>query len=375
MNLAERHGDILACGDPQRVLVEFQQLQVCMIETTQAMNRIQLQSRASSTRQREEKTKTRSFQNIRLHSKELLDVIPECISVDDTSSHSDDPLTTTIQLRRTEEIHPVIWKQQDDPRPDSLQQESDQSTVLSSSCSSIDGGMSVRNIVHQLKTCRGADLSLPVFLECIDDWCLKDDVRSVEFAASGGIPAIIHAMRATNSHPDLQAKLCETLKYLASNSSNLPLIAVVGGIHAVFAAMSKYPNNAKIQTIALGTLKHLCDFEGTADEIMLADGVEAILSAMHRHRDQVALQKHACSVLEALDWIEVDAFAVSVLFECIQRHTREGQLQSHALKVLRLILDKNVCNEETSGIRMAIEEMLTILGRRIFCRAWTFLKL
>jgi hypothetical protein len=357
LDLVRRQDEILTCNDPQAVFSEFAKLQSCMVEVTSSLSQVSLKKRGR-------KVARDIMPQVEKHGESpRLDSIPECISIDD-SSRAEDPVI--ISLPMAEEMHPTVWKPSDE-----LQPEWDQSTVVSSSCSSTDG-TSVRNIVHRLKNCHGVDLSFPVYLECIDDWCLRDDIRGVEFAASGGIPAILHAMRAANEHPEMQAKACETLKYLASIKSNQPLIVVMGGVTAVLTAMSQYPNHVKIQTFAMGALKHLCGYEGTGDEIISEDGVDVILAAMQRHKDHAALQKHACAILESVDWTEVDPIAVSTLFSCIRCHPKEGELQAHAMKVLRHILQRNT-DDASSGVRSAVEQIVFVLERKLAYKSFEFL--
>lgn len=220
--------------------------------------------------------------------------------------------------------------------------------------------MSVRNVVQRLKSSQGCNVGTLTLFECVDDWCRKNDVRSVEFAAAGGIPAVVQVMRAENYSLDIQTKACETLKYLARNESNLPLIVVVGGITAVLTAMSQYPRSVKLQTVALGALKYLSAHEDTRTEIIMDDGLDLILSAMQNHQGHSAVQRHAVAILETLEWVGIDPRAVSVLFACIRRHGRECHLQAHALSILRRILDTNIDDEKDA--RNAIEEVLSVLG-------------
>ena len=366
LDLTSRQNEILECGDPTSVFVEFEKLQKCMIEVTKALSIVSsLRSKESRNRgksKNEPSSKSTKTVELKPRKRKCLDAIPECISLE-SSSHSGDGA--------------LIREHFSNDRPgctpsDDLQSDWDQLTVFSSSCSSTEGGMSVLNIVRRLKNSEGCDMSTLTYLECIDDWCLKDDVQSVEFAAAGGIPAIIESMRVATSSLDIQTKACETLKYLASNKSNLPLIVVVGGITSVLTAMSRYPNNIKLQTVALGALKHLSAHQDTRTEIVMDDGVDVILSAMQRHQGHSTIQRHAIAILETLEWIEIDPVAVSALFACIRRHTREGQLQAHALSVLRRLLDTST--DEEKGARNAIEEILSVLERRVASKSLEFLQ-
>eukprot|EP00977_Amphora_coffeiformis_P012980 scaffold3330_cov164-Amphora_coffeaeformis.AAC.12 len=51
-------------------------------------------------------------------------------------------------------------------------------------------------IVHRLKNSKGCKMSSFTYLECIDDWCLKDYVRRDESSATGGTSGILEAVSA-----------------------------------------------------------------------------------------------------------------------------------------------------------------------------------
>lgn len=359
MELVSRQDELLTSTNVEGVFEEFEKLQLCVAEVTKTMSHESFNTiRSGDKLGKKRKGSLSKMTGMRTNSKACLDAIPECsMSAEDSSARSDDPmLIQTSDRLSTRSLPQNPW--------DELHQHEDweQSTVVSSSCSSTEFGMSVRNIVHRLKNCTGNDLSILIFLECVDDWCLRDDLRSIEFSAAGGISAIVHTMRVTAGNPNIQAKSCETLKYLAINKSNQPLITVVGGIETTLTAMSAYPNNTKIQIAALGALKHLCTYEGTSDEIVIYDGLDIILEVMHRHQGHSAIQRHACAVLQKLDWTEAGPFGVSVLFSCIRHHIGEGELQTQAILVLQRVLDKTA-NDNNSGPRRAIQGILSVLQR------------
>uniref|UniRef100_A0A7S2HZX5 Uncharacterized protein n=1 Tax=Helicotheca tamesis TaxID=374047 RepID=A0A7S2HZX5_9STRA len=108
------------------------------------------------------------------------------------------------------------------------------------------------------KTChRAAEPNIdPPTAECyaLSQWA-SDPYYRVVISSSGGIPAIIRAMKAHPLSADLQAVGCEALTNFTFNSvANQLQILSAGGIEILFAAMRNHPTNDILQGLACDAL-------------------------------------------------------------------------------------------------------------------------
>ena len=121
-------------------------------------------------------------------------------------------------------------------------------------------------------------------------------------AAAGGIEAVVEAMKAHLSNPDVQHQGCGALGNIAVNADNNVLVAKAGGIGAVVEAMKAHPSIADVQHRGCGALMSIA---GNADNEVLvarAGGIEAVVGAMKAHPSNADVQWDGLGALVNIGW-------------------------------------------------------------------------
>ena len=119
--------------------------------------------------------------------------------------------------------------------------------------------------------------------------------------SSGGVAAVVAAMRTHADVVAVQEQGCHALHNLAISDDISTLIGSSGGVAAVVAAMRAHADVAAVQEAGCMALKNLAIGNDTnGDLIGSSGGVEAMVAAMTQHAQIQAVQDDSQFVLDLL---------------------------------------------------------------------------
>jgi len=104
---------------------------------------------------------------------------------------------------------------------------------------------------------------------------------------SGGLNAIIWAMKSYPNNPEVQISGCGVLGNMVDGvqESAEYVVKTLNGIDWIVAAMNKFPEDAELQRCACGALDNLVKWEEFHDTVKQAGGRRALVDAIENHED------------------------------------------------------------------------------------------
>jgi len=175
----------------------------------------------------------------------------------------------------------------------------------------------------------------------------NNDSNRATIARSGGLLAIVNSMETHMSVPGIQVQACKCFEVLALDPDNELAIGDVGGIEAIFSAMMLHFDDETVQEAAWSALWNLsCN---SADEQMVAvetlGGMSLLVQCIQRHSGNPEVQKNACGTLTNLcvDHEErmtalVEAGGLVAIATALQNHWKNDVVRKEASHAMSMML-------------------------------------
>ena len=104
---------------------------------------------------------------------------------------------------------------------------------------------------------------------------------------SGGIDAILWAMKSYADDLDVQTRACEAIvNVLVAKQNATYIVEELDGVGLTIAAMRKFPDDVKLQMFASWVLRAMTTWDEFKNAIKEAGGRRALLDAIENHPDE-----------------------------------------------------------------------------------------
>ncbi|KAK3239823.1 hypothetical protein CYMTET_50280 [Cymbomonas tetramitiformis] len=128
----------------------------------------------------------------------------------------------------------------------------------------------------------------------LKNFAASTDVQAM-LAKAGGLGAVVASLRAHPQHVGVQEQACGALVNLATTATTRVQAAVV--VYAVIGALRTHAAHSGVQENGCRVLKNLAINKDNQVKVAAVGGIEVVIEALHRHRDHIGVQEKGCRAL------------------------------------------------------------------------------
>jgi len=194
-------------------------------------------------------------------------------------------------------------------------------------------------IIHQHKS--NVKLQSSVIHKIWDVLSCDDDEIKHEITNSGGVDAIVSAMKLYPLQLDLQSNGCGALLSFSSVPRIASHVANCSGVDVIVRAMRLHSKNSDVQVYGCGTLMNMAANPTLISHICSSGAIDVIIDCMRIHPRKERVQNRACGALQNLGAAQVsrdkivELGGVDEVYKAMKAHKKSIELTVHGLGAMK----------------------------------------